>query len=116
MHSAHVYTLFLLSSACLAFGQASSSDQVSHGMDMNMDTGMQLATGQMLPYLHFQGGDILWFSGWVPGNKGAMTGACIGLFLFAILDRWFAAMRAVAQVSWSKRYFFLYFLRVFSPC
>jgi len=72
-------------------------------MDMNMDMGMQLASGQMLPYLHFQGGDILWFSGWVPGGKGTMAGACIGLFLFAIVDRWLAAMRAVAQVSWSKR-------------
>jgi len=72
-------------------------------MDMNMDMGMQLASGHMIPYLHFQGGDILWFNGWVPQSKGAMAGTCIGLFLLAIFDRWLAAMRAVAEVYWSKR-------------
>jgi hypothetical protein len=73
-------------------------------MDMDMDMGMVLATGNMLPYLHFQGGDVLWFQGWVPQTKGAVAGTCIGMFLFGIFARWLAAMGMVAEVYWNKRY------------
>ncbi|KAF9446920.1 Ctr copper transporter [Macrolepiota fuliginosa MF-IS2] len=72
-------------------------------MDMNMDMGMELASGQMITYLHFQGGDVLWFQGWVPQSHGAMAGTCIGIFLLALFDRWLAAMRAAAEVYWGKR-------------
>ncbi|KXN89081.1 Protein P80 [Leucoagaricus sp. SymC.cos] len=96
-----VVSLLLVVSS--AFAQATSQDDVSHGMDMNMDMGMQLASGQMIPYLHFQGGDVLWFQGWVPQSRGAIAGACLGLFLLAIFDRWLATMRSVAEVYWNKR-------------
>lgn len=75
----------------------------SNGMDMSMDGSMNLAEGQMLPYLHFTTGDMLWFLGWVPQSVGDMVGACIGLFLLAIVERWIAACRAVMQAHWSKR-------------
>ncbi|KAL9710809.1 hypothetical protein Ac2012v2_006347, partial [Leucoagaricus gongylophorus] len=84
--------------------QASSSDEISHGMDMDMDMGMVLTQGQMLPYLHFHGADTLWFQGWVLQTKGAIAGACIGLFLLGIFDRWFEAMRSVAEIYWKKRH------------
>ncbi|GJE96170.1 CTR copper uptake transporter [Phanerochaete sordida] len=74
-----------------------------NGMDMSMDGGMTLMEGQMLPYLHFTTGDMLWFMGWVPQSSGAMVGACIGLFLLAIVERWIATCRAVMQAHWAKR-------------
>lgn len=64
----------------------------------------------MLPYLHFTTGDVLWLQGWVPASPRAMVGACFGLFLLAMFERWLAAMRAVAERQWAKEYVFL------SPC
>lgn len=80
-----------------------------HGSDDDMDNmdGMgvtNLAAGQMLPYLHSTPGDILWFEGWVPKKAGPMVGACLGLFLLAIFERWLAACRGVAERSWAYRY------------
>jgi len=74
-----------------------------NGMDMSMDGGMTLASGMMRPYLHFTPGDTLWFLGWVPQSTGAMVGACIGLFMLALLDRWVSAMRNVAEAHWARR-------------
>ena len=73
------------------------------GMDMSMDGSMSLAAGNMTPYLHFTPGDVLWFQGWVPKSPGAMFGACLGLFLLAIVERWIAAMRSLAEAYWRKR-------------
>jgi solute carrier family 31 (copper transporter), member 1 len=75
----------------------------SNGMDMSMDGAMSLASGSMIPYLHFTPGDTLWFLGWVPQSAGAMVGACIGLFILALVERWVAACRAVMEAHWSKR-------------
>lgn len=96
--------VFCLSLASLVLGQASSSDQINHGMDMNMDMGMSLASGSMLPYLHFAASDILWFEGWVPQNKGAIGGACVGLFMLALFDRWLSAIRSTAETHWAQEY------------
>lgn len=98
-----LFSFALLLFVPLSLGQATGSDTIDHGMDMNMDMGMSLAAGQMLPYLHFQGGDVLWFQGWVPQDKGAIAGTCIGLFLLAIFDRWLNAIRVIAEVYWRKR-------------
>ncbi|RPD53263.1 CTR copper uptake transporter [Lentinus tigrinus ALCF2SS1-7] len=75
----------------------------SNGMDMSMDGAMDLSAGEMLPWLHFTPGDILWFYGWVPSSTGAMVGTCIGLFLLGLVDRWIAACRAMMEAHWSKR-------------
>ena len=75
----------------------------SDGMDMSMDGSMSLASGNMIPYLHFTPGDVLWFQGWVPKSPGAMFGACLGLFLLAIVERWIAAIRSLAEAYWRKR-------------
>jgi len=72
-----------------------------NGMDMNMDQGMSMNMGNMLMYLHFTIGDNLWFFGWAPGTAGAMAGACIGLFMLAIAERWVVAMRGVIEEHWS---------------
>ncbi len=75
-----------------------------NGMDMNMDQGVSMNMGNMLMYLHFTIGDNLWFFGWAPGTAGAMTGACIGLFMLAIAERWLVAMRGVIEEHWSIRF------------
>jgi len=65
--------------------------------------GMTGQQGQMTAYLHFSPlSDTLWFQYWVPSSAGALFGACIGLFLLAIFERWIAAGRAIAEQSWHK--------------
>jgi hypothetical protein len=89
--------------ALLCWDSALAHTHGQNGMDMNMDGSMALSMGSMLPYLHFTPGDNLWFIGWVPKSKGAMVGACIGLFLLALTERWIAACRAAMEVHWAKR-------------
>ncbi|KAF8342479.1 Ctr copper transporter family-domain-containing protein [Amanita rubescens] len=71
---------------------------------MGMDTGFGSNSSTMMTsFLHFTPlGDTLWFQGWAPKSPGAMVGACIGLFLLAIFDRWLAAGRAMAEMSWRE--------------
>ncbi|KAE9391415.1 CTR copper uptake transporter [Gymnopus androsaceus JB14] len=75
-----------------------------NGMITSMDGAMSLAGGNMLTYLHFTvGGDTLWFQGWVPITHGSMFGACFGLFLLALIDRWIAACRGMMEIHWANR-------------
>lgn len=60
---------------------------------------MPLASGKMVPYFHFTPGDILWFQGWVPGRGSTLLGACVGLFVLALLHRWVVALRAAWEVG-----------------
>ncbi|KAI0361853.1 hypothetical protein OH77DRAFT_1391920 [Trametes cingulata] len=57
----------------------------------------------MVPWLHFTSGDNLLFETWQPSSKGAVAGACIGLFLFALFERWINAMRGAAEDYWRRR-------------
>lgn len=59
--------------------------------------------GMMKPWLHFTLGDNLFFMAWVPLSTAAVVGACIGLFILAIITRWLAAMRAVMEVHWAHK-------------
>ncbi|KAJ7177097.1 Ctr copper transporter family-domain-containing protein [Mycena filopes] len=86
----------------LALAPLAAHGAASNGMDMSMDDGMSLASGTMMPMLHFTRGDTLWFAGWVPQSGGAMAGACVGLFLLALVDRWLAAVRAMLEVHWHE--------------
>ncbi|KAJ6529456.1 CTR copper uptake transporter [Mycena vulgaris] len=91
----------LLPLLVIAFALAPCALAVAaNGMDMSMDDGMSLASGTMLTYLHFSVGDTLWFAGWVPQSAGAQAGACIGLFLLALLERWGAAVRGMVEARW----------------
>lgn len=58
----------------------------------------------MVPWLHFTAGDYLFFETWRPTSKGAIAGACIGLVLFSIFDRWVAAARGNLEHRWRHRY------------
>ncbi|KAH9958117.1 Ctr copper transporter family-domain-containing protein [Russula dissimulans] len=75
----------------------------SNGMDMDMDQGMDMNMGNMIMYFHFTLGDNLWFFGWAPRSAGAMAGACIGLLILAMVERWLVAMRGVMEGHWRTR-------------
>ncbi|KAG6872979.1 hypothetical protein C0995_004518 [Termitomyces sp. Mi166 len=70
-----------------------------NGFDDSMDMPMPLAVGNMLSYLHFTPGDVLWFDGWVPGKGRTLFAACVGIFLLGIAERWFAALRAGMELA-----------------
>ncbi|CAE6352009.1 unnamed protein product [Rhizoctonia solani] len=57
----------------------------------------------MIPYVHFTPGDTLFFKEWVPKSSGAVGGACVGLFILAILQRCISAMRGVMDQHWKQR-------------
>ena len=73
----------------------------SHGHDEG--TISTEGTMMMVPYLHFTIGDAILFREWVPKAPGPFVGACIGLFLLGIFDRWFAAMRRLMETWWKQR-------------
>lgn len=81
--------------------------------------GMSHAMGGMKMYVHGGiGGDsefaqplrrdastltqVLWFASWQPSSAGATVGVCIGLFLFAILDRYLHAVWRACAASWAR--------------
>ncbi|KAF8630477.1 hypothetical protein AX15_002893 [Amanita polypyramis BW_CC] len=69
------------------------------GGGTNMSAGADLGMGT----LHFKPlQDTLWFQGWAPISPGAIVGACIGLFLLAVFERWLVAGRAIAERSWNR--------------
>ncbi|KAF7789861.1 hypothetical protein EIP86_000809 [Pleurotus ostreatoroseus] len=78
-------------SAAMTMATTSTSDM---GMSMDM---------MMIPYLHFTGGDNLFFKTLTPSSHGAIAGACIVLGFLAILERWIAGVRGVLDNHWTYR-------------
>ena len=58
----------------------------------------------MTPYLHFIGGDHLYFRSWRPSSHGAIAGASITLLIFALLERLLHATRGAMDARWRRRY------------
>lgn len=67
----------------------------------------------MVPYLHFTGGDNLFFKSWKPSSSGAIAGACIGLLVLALLERGLAAVRGKLEIRWKKRFIFIRFSGIY---
>ncbi|BGP26630.1 copper transporter [Rhodotorula toruloides] len=78
------------------------------GMKMDsMNMGMSNSTSAMMMSTFFTtslGSANVWFSGWTPTTAGETFGACFGLFLLAILSRFFSAVKACAEVAWLHSY------------
>lgn len=73
-----------------------SAAPMSHDMSDMAMPGMKM-------YVHGTiGGDLLWFASWQPTTAGATVGVCIGLFLFAILDRYIHALWRACSAAWNK--------------
>ncbi|KAI0824132.1 Ctr copper transporter [Trametes gibbosa] len=69
----------------------------------------------MVPWLHFTSGDNLLFETWHPSSKGAIAGACVGLAVFALFERWVNAMRGAAEAHWDRKTLALMFDRTTQP-
>lgn len=69
---------------------------------MYMD-GMDMGMMSMHPYLHFGGGDPLWFQAWAPTSSGAIAGACMGLVMLAMFERLLVGMRGILEAEWQRR-------------
>ena len=60
----------------------------------------------MMPYLHFAGGDNLFFKSWHPSSNGAIARASIVLVVLAVLERFIFAIRGAMEARWRRRYGF----------
>ena len=58
--------------------------------------------GMMTPYLHFTGGDFLFFEKLAPTSKGAIAGASFVVFIIAMFERFMAASRGVMEDRWKN--------------
>ncbi|KAH9043731.1 Ctr copper transporter [Lactarius pseudohatsudake] len=56
----------------------------------------------MTPYLHFAGGDNLFFKSWRPSSNGAIAGASIALVVLAISERLLFSIRGVLEARWRR--------------
>jgi len=77
-----------------------------HGSTSDMEDAMMMGSTEdimMVPYLHFTPGDAILFREWIPQKLGPFIGACIGLFLLGMLDRWLSAMRGLMEAWWGQR-------------
>ncbi|ORZ22249.1 Ctr copper transporter [Absidia repens] len=70
-----------------------SMGDMGGSMDMTMGTFHWSSTG-----------DALWFDSWMPKSEPAYIGACIGLFVFAIVSRGLLAFE-IYFVAWRARRF-----------
>ncbi|KAH8100551.1 Ctr copper transporter family-domain-containing protein [Cristinia sonorae] len=75
-------------------------------MDMN-DNGdtpsAARAEVMMTPWLHFSGGDNLFFKSWHPSSGGAIAGACVALVALALVERWVSGMRGSLESYWRQK-------------
>jgi len=51
-------------------------------------------------FFHFAPIDHLLFKTWQPSSAGALGGACVGIFFFAILERFLAAWYRYKEAQW----------------
>ena len=70
----------------------------------SMDNSTGSMSMAMIPWLHFGNTDYLVFEAWRPSSHGAVAGACIGLFLFCVLERFLAAYRRTQESRWRAKF------------
>ncbi|TFY72644.1 hypothetical protein EVG20_g375 [Dentipellis fragilis] len=100
----HVASLSLTASIVRPIPNANFKDSDVFAMDMNSGDA-STSTGEMVmmtPYLHFTGGDILYFKSLQPTSHGAIAGACLVLVVLAILERMLSAARGIMQDHWRR--------------
>ena len=95
LDSPHYLSLFHPQSPCIMSHSEHDTTTSSTTTTANMT--------MMVPYLHFTGGDYLFFDVWQPQSLGALTGVCIGLVVLALFERWLAATRVTFALYWQNR-------------
>ncbi|KAI9445439.1 Ctr copper transporter [Lactarius indigo] len=71
-------------------------------MDMGGSNTSNSRMDMMTPYLHFTGGDSLFFKSWRPSSNGAVAGASIALMVLAISERLLFSIRGVLEARWRR--------------
>jgi len=71
-------------------------------MDMNSLNTSTSRMDTMMPYLHFTGGDNLFFKSWRPSSNGAIAGASIALMMLAISEILLFSIRGAMEVRWRR--------------
>nr|AFU72290.1 copper transport protein CTR2 [Amanita strobiliformis] len=72
-------------------------------MDTESAMNMTESVMNMIPYLHFTGGDYLVFKALQPDSAGTLTAASIVLICLALVERLLMAARCSLEARWSKR-------------
>ncbi|RDB21867.1 hypothetical protein Hypma_011150 [Hypsizygus marmoreus] len=73
-----------------------------HAQHAHSAPSMSLAHSHMTAFLHFFTGDTLWFQGWVANDGWTIFGACVGLFLMGVAERWVTAVRAGVELAFVR--------------
>ena len=77
---------------------------ITSAMDMSPSSNDTSAMEVMMtPWLHFVGGDNLFFKKVHPSSGGAIVGACFVLVLVAIFERWVSGMRGSLEAYWRQK-------------
>ncbi|KAH9057007.1 Ctr copper transporter [Lactarius vividus] len=76
-------------------------------MDMSDSNTSTSRMDTMTPYLHFTGGDNLFFKSWRPSSNGAIAGASVALVVLAISERLLFSIRGVLEARWRRSAFAL---------
>ena len=95
MISPLVFALLVYLFPSLVFAQQDQGDDMGDMGDMG--------GGTMKMYLHFTPGDSVLFGPWIPNTDQAIFGTCVGVFMLAMVDRWFSAIVAVMNAYWHKK-------------
>ena len=81
-----------------------SSPCSTSDIDMDNSNTPTSRMDMMMPYLHFTGGDNLFFKSWHPSSNGAIAGASIALVVLALSERLLFSIRGAMEARWRRRY------------
>ncbi|KAG8695731.1 hypothetical protein FRC09_008969 [Ceratobasidium sp. 395] len=93
----------LMAFTLLVMGLLAQSTNAMDMPGMSGSSSSEFSGAMMIPYLHFTGGDYLYFAGIAPTSKGAIAGACIALVFLAILERAVAGARGIFELKLAER-------------
>ncbi|KAJ1303603.1 hypothetical protein OPQ81_011786 [Rhizoctonia solani] len=101
-HQSTILTLLFFATVTLAHGgeeeALTSVDATTPGTNIGSEMMM------MTPYFHWMANaDALFFKAWVPRTPGALVGACIGLFLLAIFERFLGGAKGLLEAWWRRQ-------------
>ncbi|KAF8648971.1 hypothetical protein AX16_006085 [Volvariella volvacea WC 439] len=103
MRSATFYLVVSTLFAPFAFAHDGYDNNAMEMETTTMDKGNYTLSPASFMYFHFNPPDTLWFRDWVPRSSGAMVGACIGLFLLAVVERFISCMAVVSGQALTNR-------------
>ncbi|VDB84500.1 unnamed protein product [Peniophora sp. CBMAI 1063] len=87
----------------MSSGSSVSGDSSMSGVSSPSTSGMNMSgSSGMMMYLHFTGGDYLFFKSLAPVSGGALTGASLFLVFLAVAERGLFAGRSLLEARWRQ--------------